>query len=207
MASLYHSGSSVKRTPSLPARVALALSALLFGLLRLRRTLLFAGMSMSCLSCADTPYSVGMPVRIEAQRLTPAVPVETPLLQQIFDLQMAIVGQAKIFQRQVDFAMLRLERIEIDRHQHHVVAETLGAGGVGRRPATSRFNEVQDVVVAHRQEAHAQMTLQGWIFGTQTIQARNVVDDVAGTLPVPGADFVFLGVQVFFLARHRPRFA
>src|SRR5450830_20850 len=139
IASLYHSGSSVKRRPALPVRVALARSALLgFCLLpfaslrsflspaggsRLRSTVLFAGISISCLSCADTPDGIRAHVGIEAQRLTPAGPVKTVLRQQVFDLNTCIVGKSKTFKRQVDLAMLGLERVEIDRHQYNVVAK------------------------------------------------------------------------------------
>src|SRR5450830_1530930 len=219
IASLYHSGSSVKRRPARLARAALAFSALLalFGLRALcpvspwpsptgasrwRNKLLSAGISISNLSCAQAPNGIRTYLRIEAERLASSAPDEAALAQQVFHLQAAVVRQAEAFQGQIDVAVLGLERIEANRHQHHVVAETCAlaacAGGL---------DEVEDALVAHAQETHAQMRLQGRVFGAELVQPGHVVDDVAGPLPVPGADFVLLGVEVFLLAGHRLRFA
>ena len=73
-------------------------------------------------------------------------------------------------------------RIEVDGDQDDVLQ-------IGRR-----LGVIEDLVVERVEESDAEMRLQRRIGAANAIEPGQLGDDVAGRIPVPGADFVFFRV-------------
>src|SRR6266567_9326617 len=86
-------------------------------------------------------------------------------------------------------------RIEVDGDENHVLQ-------VG-----SCLGVVEDLVVAGVVKADPKMRLERRIGPADVVEPSDLGDDVAGRIPVPGADLVFLGAEIFLAARQRARLA
>src|SRR3546814_7770901 len=94
-------------------------------------------------------------------------------------------------ERHLERRALRLARVERDGEQQEA-REVGGARAV-----------VQDPVVPGVVEAEIREVPQRRMGVADAVQEPDVRLDVAGTVPVPGADLVLLRVEVFLLARDR----
>src|SRR5690606_36346550 len=66
-----------------------------------------------------------------------------------------------------------------------------------------RLDEIEHLRIAGVDELHAEVALQRRVFAANAIEPADLVDDVAGRLPVARAQFVLLRVEVLLLARDR----
>ena len=105
---------------------------------------------------------------------------------QVLDRCSGHIRQAPEPKRYFDVAFLRKLRIEVDGDQDNVLQ-------IGRR-----LGVIEDFVVERVQESDAEMRLQSRIGSADAIEPGQLGDDVAGRVPVPGADLVFFRVQIFF---------
>ncbi len=97
--------------------------------------------------------------------------------------------------REFDIRALFVERIEIDRDDNHIVA------------CLGRFFEEQNVIVVRREERDVQMRVQRRIRAANAVERRDFADDVARPVPVPRAQLILLGVEIFLAVRQCGCFA
>src|SRR6202035_3836900 len=70
-----------------------------------------------------------------------------------------------------------------------------------------RLGVVENLIVEGVVEADAEMRLQRRVSAPDVVEPGDLGDDVAGRLPIPGADFVFLRRGIFLAAGQRARLA
>ena len=80
----------------------------------------------------------------------------------------------------LDVAFLWKARIEVDRDLDEVLQ------------VRCRFGVVENLIVEGVMEGDAEMRLQRRVGAPDVVEPSDLGDDVAGRLPIPGADFVFL---------------
>src|SRR5206468_8712449 len=107
----------------------------------------------------------------------------------------AAAVKATLAKRGLEVGVLHVVRIEADSDEQNVGAVRRG------------LSIIQDGIVEGVVEGYTEMGLQRRIEAPDLIEARDLGDDVAGPMPVPGAKLVFLGIEVLFLSRHGGRFA
>ena len=123
------------------------------------------------------------------------MPGELASIDHVGDPDRAIVGQSELPHRHLEVTALRRVRIEIDEEQQE--------GGAILRPLAV----IEDLVVPEIVEGEAAEILQRRLLAADPVEEGDVLADVALGLPVEGADLVFLGVEILFLARHGQEFA
>ena len=112
-------------------------------------------------------------------------------IHQVFTLQVGIVRQAQLPQRQLEVRFLGVMRIDADGDQDEVAQ-------IGRSLA-----EVEDVVVPRGVGLEAQMGLQRRVLAADLIEPGDLGVDVARRLVVAWAQLVLLRIEVLLLAWYR----
>ncbi len=118
---------------------------------------------------------------------------EAAAADQVVQRQRALVGQAPAPQRQLDAGPLHVGGIEADRHQH-------GVAEVGRG-----FRKNSTASLAAGRNSMPMMGAQRRVLGADPVQPGDLGHDVAGPVPVPGADLELLAVEILLLARCQRR--
>src|SRR5690606_3548315 len=106
-----------------------------------------------------------------------------------------VLADAPVSYRKVEPGILRLERVDITKHNHDI-AVIVGA-----------FDIPDDVVVLNLEESEVVVLLQGRMRLAYAVQCADVIRDIARSIPIPHLVLVLLGVEVLLLARNGCGFA
>src|SRR5579875_1237077 len=143
----------------------------------------------------DAPDRRGAALRIEADTLGAAPPVEARPRDQLLDADLRPLIDAELGEGQRDVGLVGMVRIDVHGDPDHVLAR-----GV-------RLAIEQNVGIARRIEAQVLVVVEGGIVPADPVEAGDEAADIAGTVPVPGLDLVFLRIEILLAARNRRRLA
>src|SRR5437867_9336888 len=119
-------------------------------------------------------------LRVEPDRVGGPAP-ELPLVRdELVHLQPILGCHPQLPHRQVQARLVRLERVQVDRHPHGVLAV--------RAPLAVE----EDVVVVALVEFQVPALLEGGVLAADPVDPGDVRLDVTGRLPVPRPDLVLL---------------
>src|SRR5690606_31596815 len=90
---------------------------------------------------------------------------------------------------------LGVVRVEIDGEEQEILLPL------------SRFAEIENVLVPGIIEAEIGETLESRVLAPEPVHEGDVRADMARPVPVPGAELVFLGIEIFLAVRQRRRLA
>ena len=128
----------------------------------------------------------GLHVRAEGYVVAPVVPLVVGAGEEVFYLEVLVVGEGKLFQVQVYPAGLFLNGVEVDGDEDAVVA-------VG-------FAIAEDVWVIGWVEVEGFVGLEGGVFASYAVDLSDEWGDGVRGGAVPVADLVFFAVEVLLAA-------
>jgi hypothetical protein len=132
----------------------------------------------------EPPYGEGEIARVEAYALALAIKDQRLGTHQILRPDPGLVRQTETPQGNLEFRFDRPPGIEADGNQQRIA------------PVRSGLRIIKHRVVEGIEELEAQMAVQRRIGAADLVQPADLGLDIAGSVPVPGADLVFLGIDV-----------